>query len=183
VVDFSDCQTVLLYPYVTNATNYAFDTALAVSNTTLDPFNVPPPASGFPNLPPTYGKGSAVPQNGDCYFYVYAGGALAGTYDTGTIIAGSTDAFYLSKKVSASVTQGYAIAVCEFQNAHGFAIVENTAPGGVAWANYLADVLPDPAFYHRSPAGDMLGETAIAPWYLNKFFQYLLIYDPPTKKH
>ncbi len=63
---------------------------------------------------------------------------------------------------------GYAIAICGFQNAHGFAeIYDNyvnlATTGPTATLGYLADVLPDPAFYPRSPAGDLLGETAIAP--------------------
>jgi len=176
VVAFSDCQTVLLYPYVTDVASY--DTGLAVANTTLDPFDVTPGTggipAGFPNLPPTYGRGTAVPQTGDCYFYIYSGGALSATYDTGAIIPGSVDAFYLSA-VAPGTTGAYAIAVCEFQNAHGFAEIQFDAGLYSGYAiNYLALVLPDPAFYHRSPAGDMLGESADAPYLIGRFFEKLL---------
>jgi hypothetical protein len=180
VVDFSECQTVLLYPFLDNGGGY--DSGIAVSNTTLDPFNAAPPAAGFPDLIPTYGKGSAVAQDGACYFYLYSGGGLTAWYTTGTIKAGTTSAFGMGDKLKKGV-YGYAIAVCEFQNAHGYAFISLAgATGPVAAADYLADVLPDPAFYHRSPAGDMLGETAVAPYMINRYIEKLLIYDPPKKK-
>jgi hypothetical protein len=161
VVDFSECQTVLLFPYVTNAAG--FDTGIAVSNTTLDPFRSPPPVSGFPNFIPTYWKGGAWPQSGTCYFYLYSGGALAGTYSTSTIGYGNTVAFDLGYFGVSSVS-GYVIAVCMFQNAHAYAFISTASATGIASsADYLADVLPDPAFYHRSPAGNFYGETAITP--------------------
>jgi len=177
VVDFSDCQTVLLYPYVTSQGIYGYDTGIAVANTTLDPFDVPPPAPNFPNLIPTYGKGSAVPQTGDCYYYIYSGGALTAWYDTGAIVPGSVDAFFLSA-VAPGISGAYAIAVCEFLDAHGFAEIQYDAGLYTGFAvNYIADVLPDPAFYTRKQ--NLLGESAVTQYYLNNFFKYLLIYDPP----
>ena len=181
-VDFTDCQTVLLYPYVTSAAVYGYDTGLAVANTTMDPFDdglnngtfIP---SGFPTLAPTYGKGSAIPQNGDCYFYVYSGGTLAAWLNTGTINAGTVDAFFLSS-FAPGVQGAYAIAVCEFLDAHGFALISFDAGLYTGFAvNYLAEVLPDPAFYTRQK--NLLGEGAVTQYYLNDFFKYLLIYDPP----
>jgi hypothetical protein len=77
---------------------------------------------------------------------------------------------------------GYAIAVCDFQNAHGYAFITYALFGadGVA-ANYLADVLPSPQWYHRTPAGDLLGETAIAPYEINRYLEKLLLYGDPKK--
>jgi hypothetical protein len=177
VVDFSACQTVLLYPYLVD--DFGFGSGIAVANTTTDPF------AGDP----AYGKGSAVPQNGPCTFYLYAttptatfpSAPLTATFTTPTIGTGQTYAFDMASKLMPNVA-GYVIGVCEFQNAHGYALITYDFLGnnGVA-ANYLADVLPDPAFYRRSPAGDLLGETAIAPYMINRYIEKLLIYDPPKK--
>jgi hypothetical protein len=73
---------------------------------------------------------------------------------------------------------GYAIAICAFQNAYGFAeIYDNYGIGApTATLGYLAYILPNPAFYHRSPAGDALGESAIAPYDINKYIEKLLMY-------
>jgi hypothetical protein len=70
---------------------------------------------------------------------------------------------------------GYVIGVCDFQNAHGDAFITFHLFGsdGVA-ANYLADVLPNPSLYHRTPAGDILGETAIAPYMIPRELEKLL---------
>jgi hypothetical protein len=179
VVDFDSCQTVLLYPFVTS--NYGYDTGIAVANTTLDPFCIAPPALGFPDLRDTYCRGSAVPQNGSCFFYLYGAtggvgspGALIGVFNTGTINAGTVDAFFLSSVQA--VNAAYAIAVCEFDNAHGFANVQYGTAGFYSTFSYdyLALVLPNPAFYYRSPGGDDLGESADAPIFLNRMLQRLL---------
>jgi len=165
VVDFTDCWTSLLYPYVTDT--YGYDTGLTVSNTTLDPFNIPSPADSpsGPNpldLQPQFGKGSAVPQTGPCQFYIYANGTMPwyATFPTPAIMPGSSFSFLLS--VPAPGANGYAIAVCAFQNAHGQATIqygEGTAMGFET--GYLADVLANPQWYHRSPAGRGYGETAV----------------------
>jgi len=174
VITFVDCETILLYPYVTNGGGW--DTGMAVSNTTLDPFAVPSP----PNILPLAGymmKGSAVPQTGPCAFYLFANGTIpwAGTYYSGSVMPGSTIAFGVSSL--GTNMSGYVIAVCDFQNAHGYAFITYNLFGdnGVA-ANYIADVLPNPSLYRRTPAGDLLGETAIAPINIDRWLQKLLIY-------
>jgi hypothetical protein len=173
-VDFSECQTVLLYPYVTDG--YGYDTGITVSNTTMDPFMETTPV----DWAPTYGNGSAVQQTGPCYVYVYTGGVET-EFPIGPIGPGSSLSFYLSSKVAGA--NGYAIAVCEFQNAHGQATIQylpGDQPGffGAFETGYLADVLPNPAFYHRTPAGDALGETAIAPYNLLKRLTWQFIKGP-----
>jgi len=171
VVNFMNCMTTLLYPYVTDAAN--FETGLAVSNTTLDPF------ATDPSLSPWLANGSAWPQSGPCTFYLYGnGGELGIPYVTpSSIMAGSTWAFDLFGAFGVPDISGYVIGVCQFQNAHGYAFVTFNLFGdnGVA-ANYLADVLPDPQWYHRSPAGDALGETAVAPYWINRRLEKLLNY-------
>jgi hypothetical protein len=166
VVDFSDCYTFLLFPYVTDTYNY--DTGLTVSNTTLDPFNIPMAPNPL-DLQPQYGKGSAVPQTGPCQFYIYSNGAYpwAATFATAPIMPGASESFYLTG--AAPGVNGYAIAVCQFQNAHGQATIQyNISAGSGFETGYLADVLPDPQWYHRSPAGKGIGETAIAPGWNGK---------------
>jgi len=167
VVDFSDCVTNILFPYVTTYTAGGtaafsnFGTGLNISNTTVDPFTV----------------GGAVAQSGTCTFTFYPATGSAVTYTTGTITAGSSVGFDAAATAKFKNSSGYAIAVCNFQNAYGYAFIyDNYGIGapGVA-QGYVAYVLPNPAFYHRSPAGDGLGETAIAPVNLNKFWEKLLL--------
>jgi hypothetical protein len=148
VIDINDCQTFLLFPYVTDT--YGYDTGISISNTTLDPFNTDPA------LKPFLGKGSAWPQTGGCTVYVYQNGALYTSFPTGPIMPGSTFSFYLMGP--APGVNGYAIAVCDFQNAHGQATIQY---GTGTETGYLADVLADPQWYHRSPAGRGYGETAV----------------------
>jgi hypothetical protein len=162
VVDFTDCMSFLLYPYV--ASEYGYDTGLTVSNTTLDPFNIPMPPNPL-DLQPQYGMGSAVPQTGPCQFYIYSNGTTPwfATFPTSSIMPGQSLSFYLSG--NAPGANGYAIAVCAFQNAVGQATIQFDSPGRYdsLETGYLALTIPDPQWYHRSPAGKWLGEFAIAP--------------------
>jgi hypothetical protein len=187
VVEFTDCMTTLLYPFLDNGGGY--DSGIAVSNTTLDPFNVPSamdtPSGPNPlDLQPYYGKGSAVPQTGPCTFYLFANGTMpwAAYYTTPIIAPGSTYAFDMGSKLMTGA-YGYAIAVCDFQNAHGYAFISTTTPaGGIsAAADYLADVLPMPQWYHRTPAGDLLGETAVAPYAIDRWLEKIILYGDPKK--
>jgi len=177
VVNFIDCRTELLFPYIntyqggTSAFS-SFGTGIDVANTTVDPFALPTatcvPTTGVGCTYPDLAPGSAVPQSGSCAFYFYPGSEAAYTlYTTPTISAGGSFAFDVGS-VGFSANTGYAIAICGFQNAHAFAeIYDNyvnlATSGPTATLAYLADVLPDPGFYPRSPAGELLGETAIAP--------------------
>jgi hypothetical protein len=119
IVTVALCQTTLLYPFVTNANG--LDTGIAVANTSSDPF-------------------STRTQSGTCTLNFF--GTAQGTTNsvtTPTIAAGT---------VYADSTQnlrpgfnGYVIAVCNFQLAHGYALVSDI--GIRNWAtNYLALVLP-----------------------------------------
>jgi hypothetical protein len=117
-------------------------------------------------------KGSAVPQSGSCTVYFYP--ANEGTtviYTTPVISAGGSYAFDAAAAGFKGKT-GYAIAICGFQNAYGFAeIYDNWGVGDpTATLGYLAYILPDPAFYRRSPAGDALGEEAIAPINMSRYW-------------
>jgi len=136
------CVTNLLFPFVTNQAG--FDTGMALVNTSLDnagnklPFNT-------------------ATQHGTCtvyYFGVMAGGgALPAPQTTADIAAGQHEAFSLGGGGVAGATsstqgfQGYAIARCNFQYAHGYAFISNF---GIAAGNasnfaqgYIALVIPD----------------------------------------
>jgi len=137
------CQTILLFPYVTDF--YGFDTGLAISNTSLD------------NLPV-----GAAPQTGTCSVNFYGDGGVAKTLGTsgvyssvsdttltkGEIAPGQTWAFSLSgidsgyESTSTYGTTGYAIATCDFQYAHGYSFVSDTGIRNFA-AAYLALIIPD----------------------------------------
>jgi hypothetical protein len=204
VVDFTDCVTKLLFPYIniyqgSLAVPFAhFGTGIDIANTTWDPWN---PKYDTENQYPDEHKGSAVPQNGSCTFYFFpADETQSYVVSTPTISAGGSWAFDVAYTLATQIPgfksfgfggggttpgTGYAIAVCGFQNAYGFAeiydnyggVVGTGSPG--ATLGYLAYILPNPAFYHRSPAGDALGEEAIAPINVNRMILRLLMYDKP----
>jgi len=141
---FAVCQTTLLFPFITNQAG--FETGIAIANTGLD------------NLNPT-GKVTSVAtgQAGACTINFYGsvgaeGGAQptqptaanfpsATNKPTTTIAPGTTHADTLTDVVGGPF-QGYAIAVCPFLYARGFAFIEY----GLATSNgivegYLADVI------------------------------------------
>lgn len=122
------CQTTLLFPFVTNAPG--FDTGLAISNTSKDPF------------------GTAT-QTGSCTLNFYGDNqpsapvSIAGTSSAGvanSIAAGSYAAVPLS--TAAPNFTGYVIAVCNFQYAHGFAFISDLGVRNFA-EGYLALVVTD----------------------------------------
>jgi hypothetical protein len=139
------CQTTLLYPYVVGISGY--DTGIAVSNTSLDPFGT-------------------VNQTGSCKLYAYgvvynASGVpgpqtsivvpgcdsvanpLAGTNCFGgagspasNFIAPGTTGVVMASAVLTGF-QGYVIAVCNFQYAHGYAALTDIGLRNL-WSSYLA---------------------------------------------
>jgi hypothetical protein len=148
------CQTTLLYPFVTGATG--FDTGIAVANTSMDPFGT-------------------VTQTGSCKLYAY--GVTVGTGGTTTaiqstvpgcdslanplpgtncfggalpssnVIAPGTVGTVMASSVLTNF-QGYVIAVCNFQYAHGYAAVTDLGLHNI-FSSYLALEL--------SPLGASLG--------------------------
>ncbi len=187
VVDFTDCVTSLLFPYINTykaGSAYGafsnFGTGIDFANTTWDPYALT--GTGGSYIYPDMAKGSALPQSGSCTLYLYpADESTVQVFVTPTISAGGSYGFDVAASVPGfSGKTGYGIAICGFQNAYGFAeIYDNSAVAPLnpeATLGYLAYILPDPAFYHRSPAGDALGESAIAPVNINKMIQKLLMY-------
>jgi len=122
-ISVSICRTNLLFPFVTNTSG--FDTGLAISNTSTDPF------------------GTAA-QAGPCTLNFYGSNAPAAV-TTASVASGTT---YTNLASLASPNfQGYVIAVCNFQYAHGFAFVSDLGARNLAMG-YLALIIPDPP---RSP--------------------------------
>jgi hypothetical protein len=116
----SICRTVLLFPFVTNQAG--FDTGLAISNTSTDPFGT-------------------TPQAGTCGLNWY--GAAAPAVFTTPKVASATTWANLASGLAPGF-QGYMIAVCNFQFAHGFAFISDVGARNLAMG-YLALVIPDPA--------------------------------------
>jgi hypothetical protein len=99
-----------------------FDTGLAIANTTTDPF----------------GTGA---QAGSCDLNWYQGTNNPAKGTTGTIPTGTVYTTLASTAVPGF--NGYMIAVCNFQFAHGFAFVSDVGARNLAMG-YLALIIPDP---------------------------------------
>jgi len=99
-------ETRLLFPYVTNVTGW--DTDIAISNTSLDPFGT-------------------TPQAGTCTLYFYGASAPSSPITTASIAAGTTWATQAS--LTAPGFNGYMIADCNFFFAHGVGAVLKSVDG------------------------------------------------------
>jgi hypothetical protein len=131
-LSFSQCTTTLLFPFVSYMPN-GFDTGFAIANTSADPFNTKT-------------------QSGTCKLNWYGNGTVASANavdSTGTSVipAGGMLTFDVPTELQQSATnptqfQGYVIAQCQFQYAHGFGYVTYGFPGTTAVSEgYLAVVL------------------------------------------
>ncbi len=129
LLTINPCLTNLLFPFVTNQAG--FDTGLAISNTSQDPF-------------------STSVQDGTCTIYSYGANSVAAV-TTPTVTNGTTWVGLASSLMPNF--QGYLIAQCRFQYAHGFAFVTKAGAVDVAMG-YLALIIPDPA---RTPAPAVCG--------------------------
>jgi hypothetical protein len=130
IFSISLCRTILLYTFVTNQAG--FDTGLEISNTSQDPF--------------TTGSNATAAQGGTCALTFYGGTTTAPTtppapYVTPNIAGGTVWVDTAQTRVPGF--QGYMIAVCNFQYAHGFAFISDVGARNLAMG-YLAVVLPDP---------------------------------------
>jgi hypothetical protein len=122
---FTQCTTSLLFPFVTN--QLGFDTGLAIANTSSDPF----------------GSNGATAQAGTCTISFYGAGAPSPSSITTPNVPSGTVYTAVLSGIGAGF-QGYLIAQCNFQYAHGFAFVTDGvgANGGLS-QGYLAGVIPD----------------------------------------
>jgi hypothetical protein len=111
------CVTNLLFPFVTNQAG--FDTGLAISNTSRDIFGT-------------------VQQTGTCTLNAF--GANAPAAITTPVV--TPDAPYVTVLSSSMPNfQGYVIAQCRFQFAHGFAFISDLGARNLAMG-YLALIIP-----------------------------------------
>jgi hypothetical protein len=133
VLTINLCQTDLLFPFVTNING--FDTGLAIANTTTDPFGT-----------------SA--QAGSCTLNFYGSGAPS-PVTTASVASGTVYANTAS--TIAPGFQGYMIAVCNFQYAHGFAFVSDVGARNLAMG-YLALVLQNGGITLRGTAAEALAQ-------------------------
>jgi len=122
------CSTNILFPFLTN--QVGFDSGIAIANTSTDPFGT-------------------APQAGTCtmnYYGETTGGGAAPAAQTSQVIpSGRTLTATLSSGGNYGVAatpgfQGYMIAQCRFQYAHGFAYISDVGANRIAEA-YLALVM------------------------------------------
>lgn len=127
------CRTNLLFPFITNQAG--FDSGIVISNTSSDPFGT-------------------VPQRGVCKLNYYGGtaggGAAPGVQTSGVVTEGQQLVLTVSNGGNLGITatpgfQGYIIAQCDFQYAHGFAFISDLGASRVA-EGYLAIVLDSDMF-------------------------------------
>lgn len=120
------CNCNILFPWVSNQAG--FDTGIAISNTSADPFG-------------TTAQTGTVTLN-----YYTAGTPVPPQTTTGPIPAGQTLAFTLSSGGNFGIAatpgfQGYIIAQSQFQFCHGIAFFSAVGAPGVGGATYLGIVL------------------------------------------
>jgi hypothetical protein len=163
------CQTILLFPYVTDYTG--FDTGIAISNTTADGglgataqtgactvnfwgVNDATAGGSSTNIGSAGldSTGTAAPTPGQVLstgsYGVAPTPVLTPINGDGLVQPGQTWYFSLSETdlnydaVAGGGSIGYAIATCDFQFAHGYSFVSDTGVQKFA-AAYLALVIPD----------------------------------------
>jgi hypothetical protein len=129
ILNVNICRTVLLFPFVTNQAG--FDTGIAIANTSTDPFGT-------------------TPQSGTCTLNWFSGANSPPPVTSpiiGPLGVAPNQSVYtalLSSPTIAPGFQGYMIATCNFQFAHGFAFISDIGAQKLA-EGYLALVIPDPA--------------------------------------
>jgi hypothetical protein len=171
VVEFTNCITNLLWPFIT--VNGLWDSAVAVSNTTTDQL------ANNTSLPSLV-SGSALPENGSCDMSFYAGGSLVLEWSTGNIPTATVYGVDMASIVRGAVPgfngNGYVFGTCYFSNAKGYAyIVNNYGSSSSMFSNYLAEIIPDPQWVPRSLNGWGIGEGAVSPLNINQHLLYQLM--------
>jgi len=128
IFTINPCTTNLLFVFLTNQAG--FDSGIAISNTSVDPFGT-------------------APQSGPCKLNYYGettgGGAAPAAQTSAAVPAGKQLTAVLSTGGNYGIAatpgfQGYMIAQCQFQYAHGFAFISDVGANRVSEA-YLALVL------------------------------------------
>jgi len=128
IFTISACTTNILFVFLTNQAG--FDSGIAISNTSVDPFGT-------------------APQSGPCKLNYYGettgGGAAPAAQTSAVVPAGKQLTAVLSTGGNYGIAatpgfQGYMIAQCQFQYAHGFAFISDVGANRVSEA-YQALIL------------------------------------------
>lgn len=128
IFTISACTTNILFVFLTNQAG--FDSGIAISNTSVDPFGT-------------------APQSGPCKLNYYGettgGGAAPAAQTSAVVPAGKQLTAVLSSGGNYGIAatpgfQGYMIAQCQFQYAHGFAFISDVGANKVSEA-YLGLIL------------------------------------------
>jgi hypothetical protein len=137
------CQTLLLFPFVTNGAGTGFDTGISIANTSVDPV----------------GTGA---QSGTCQLTWYDGtGKTPATnikvtdFTNATTSNAGTVYINLVSTLAPGFT-GYMMALCNFQYAHGFAFISDIGARNLAMG-YLALIIPDAGARDPSPFANGTG--------------------------
>jgi hypothetical protein len=123
------CSTTLLYPFVTNQAGY--DTGIAVSNTSMDPFGTSTQTGACALT--MFGKTPTGTPTSVVYNTTSDTSLTNGLVPPGTAWANLSSIMF-------PTYQGYVIAVCNFQYAHGFAFILD--PALHVAQGYLALIIP-----------------------------------------
>jgi len=117
------CTTTLLFPFITNQAGY--DTGIALMNTSQDPFGT-------------------TPQTGTCQMNFFGQNAptpvVTPAIPAGNNVAPAGNYAFLASMIAPNF-EGYMIAVCNFQLAHGLAFLQEGGSSGVA-VGYVGLVVP-----------------------------------------
>ncbi len=144
LVPINSCTTNILFPFLTN--QLGFDSGVAISNTSTDPFGTSP-------------------QAGSCKLNYYGGttgGGAAPAAQTSQVVAtGQQLLFTLSSGGNLGLAatpgfQGYMIAQCGFQYAHGFAFISDVGAQKISEA-YLALTMDSPTSSRTGFTSESLG--------------------------
>jgi len=117
VLTINICQTLLLFPFVTNTSG--FDTGIAIANTSTDPI------------------GTNAVQAGTCTLYWYGSPT---TPNTAVSSVASGTVYTTLASTAAPGFTGYMFAWCNFEFAHGFAFISDIGARNLAMG-YLALVV------------------------------------------
>jgi hypothetical protein len=135
VANIAACGSYLLFPWVAYTGEGAYDTGMAIANTSADPAG---PQPGGINTPP---------QTGDVtlYFWRKDGGTNPAPQTIAKALPAGQVTTFLASSLKDSFV-GYIIAVCGFPFGHGFAFINSPAPGtGGSFAEgYIALSLANP---------------------------------------
>ena len=138
------CSTSLLWPYVTNQAG--FDTGMVISNTSMDPpvFVASGEQAGACTIY-YYGTttgGGAAPAPDTIQEDVPAGGYAIWTLSSGGSVRAAGKTSTTQTIAAASSFEGYVIAICQFQYAHGYAFISDLGASKLS-QGYLALILDE----------------------------------------